>query len=262
MAGNIKGIIVEIGGDTSGLKKALRELNGPINDLNKELKGVNSLLKFDPKNTELLSQKQTLLGKSIEETEKKLKALNEGLAKADFSKTPEENIRFVQREIVATQEKLKSLKLEASSWTSASRSLDAIGNTLTSLGNGITEIGKKASIASVAVGTLFATGIKYNADIETATKSYEAFLGSAEEAEEAVKAIRDQSKTSPFDSAELIKANQYLVSAEINAEDARKTISALADAIALTGGGNDELGRMALNLQQIKNQRTSNCYGY
>ena len=57
---SIKGIIVEIGGDTSGLQKALGKVNSSTASLSKELKGVNSLLKLDPKNTELVSQKQQI----------------------------------------------------------------------------------------------------------------------------------------------------------------------------------------------------------
>ena len=53
MAGSIKGILVEIGGDTSGLQKALKKVNSETSGLSKELKGINSLLKLDPKNTEL-----------------------------------------------------------------------------------------------------------------------------------------------------------------------------------------------------------------
>lgn len=256
MAGNIKGIIVEIGGDTSGLENALKKVNKSTSSLSKELKGINSLLKLDPKNTELLAQKQKVLGDEIANVSKRLELLKD--RQKEIANSPElaehrDQYRNLQREIIKTELELKSLKIEASGWTQASRTLEGIGNTLTNLGNGITEVGKKASVASAAVGALFAAGIKYNADIETATKSYEAFIGSAEEAEQAVQAIRDQSKTSPFATTDLIRANQMLISTGISADEARNTISALADAIALTGGGNDELTRMASNLQQIQN---------
>ena len=73
----VKGILVEIGGDTSALEKALSKVNGNISSLSKELKDVNSLLKLDPKNTELVSQKQENLTKNISETSKKLKSLED-----------------------------------------------------------------------------------------------------------------------------------------------------------------------------------------
>ena len=65
MAGNVKGIVVEIGGDTSGLQKALKDVNKNISSISKELQGVNTLLKLDPKNTTLLTQKQKLLKDEI-----------------------------------------------------------------------------------------------------------------------------------------------------------------------------------------------------
>ena len=97
MAGNIKGIIVEIGGDTSGLQKALRKVNSETSSLSKELKGINRLLKLDPKNTELLNQKQTVLKESIEATKNKIKELknvyNESVkAEANGAKISEENL--------------------------------------------------------------------------------------------------------------------------------------------------------------------------
>ena len=62
-------------GDTSGLQKALTKVNSATSSLSKELRGINTLLKFDPKNTELLAQKQTVLAESIEETSQKLRTL-------------------------------------------------------------------------------------------------------------------------------------------------------------------------------------------
>ena len=83
MAGTIKGIIVEIGGDVSGLQNALSKVNTATSSLSKELRGINSLLKLDPKNTELLSQKQEVLSKSIEETSSKLQQLKKIQEQAD-----------------------------------------------------------------------------------------------------------------------------------------------------------------------------------
>ena len=75
MAGTIKGIIVEIGGDTSKLQNALKKVNTATSSLSKELRGINSLLKLDPSNTELLAQKQEVLSETIETTSKKLEQL-------------------------------------------------------------------------------------------------------------------------------------------------------------------------------------------
>ena len=77
MVGSVKGLVIEIGGDTSGLQKALSKVNSSTASLSKELRGINSLLKLDPSNTDILSQKQKILKNNIEETSNKLKQLKE-----------------------------------------------------------------------------------------------------------------------------------------------------------------------------------------
>lgn len=255
MSGSIKGIIVEIGGDTSGLQKALKSVNSATASLSKELRGINSLLKLDPHNTELLSQKQTVLKENIAQTTKKVEELKK--AQQMFIESGgnlnSAEYRNLQREIISTENRLKELNLEASKWTQMSHTLENLGSKMKSFGDTVTNVGKKVSVLSAAVGSLFVAGTKYNADIERYTTAFKTFLGSTEEAEKAVDAIKKQGQTSPFDTKELIQANQMLITTGESADDARNTISALSDAIALTGGSNDTLGRMASNLQQIKN---------
>ena len=77
MADRIKGITIEIGGDTTGLSKALGGVNKEIKSTQSQLKDVERLLKLDPTNTNLLQQKQKLLAKSVEETRDKLKTLKD-----------------------------------------------------------------------------------------------------------------------------------------------------------------------------------------
>ena len=159
MAGNIKGIIVEIGGDTSGLQKALKEVNSKTASLSKELKGINSLLKLDPKNTELVSQKQTVLKQNIEQTTKKLESLKEAQKRYIESggdlNTPE--YRNLQREIINTENKLKNLKVEASNWTQVSKTLEGYSSKLKALGDNITKVGqsftKKVTVPIIGFGT-------------------------------------------------------------------------------------------------------------
>lgn len=121
------------------------------------------------------------------------------------------------------------------------------------LGDTISGVGKKVSVSSGAVAGLFGAGVKYNADIEKYQTAFKTFLGSEEEAVKAINNIKEASKSSPFNTADLVQANQMLITTGESAEESQKTISALADAIALTGGSNDTLSRMASNLQQIKN---------
>lgn len=216
------------------------------------------MLKLDPKNTELLTQKQTVLKDSIKQTSIKLEELKkhqEEVKKSGITLTAEQQkqLRALDREIILTENQLKQMKYEASNWTQISRNLNDLSEKMHNFGAKVSEVGVKISVVSAGIAGLFAAGVKYDAQIETYTTAFKTFLGSAEEAEKAIANIKKQSETSPFETAELIKANQMLITTGVSAEDAQKTISALGDAVALTGGGSDVLSRMASNLQQIKN---------
>lgn len=116
-ANRIKGINVEIGGDVTGLNKALKTVNGEIRDTQSQLKDVERLLKLDPTNTELLAQKQRLLSQQIEATGDKLKTLRtaEQQVQQQFAKgeVSREQYEGLQREIAATEIALKGAKKSA-----------------------------------------------------------------------------------------------------------------------------------------------------
>ena len=80
MASRVKGIVVEIGGDTTDLQKALQGVDSKIKSTQTQLKDVERLLKLDPENVELLSQKQDLLTQAVSKTEDKLTVLKEASA--------------------------------------------------------------------------------------------------------------------------------------------------------------------------------------
>ena len=111
MAGNIKGLTVEIGGDTSKLDKALENVNKKSRDLSSELGEVNRLLRMDPGNADLLAQKQEILAAAVKNTSDKLNTLKEAekQVQEQFKRgeVSEEQVRALQREIVATEQKLK-----------------------------------------------------------------------------------------------------------------------------------------------------------
>lgn len=109
-----------------------------------------------------------------------------------------------------------------------------------------------AAALSAAEGFI-SSGIEYNAQIEKYTTGFTNMLGSAEAAQQVMSQIQEDAAKTPFDVESLTKANQYLISAGENASYARNTIMALGDAVSATDGGNDELNRMAQNLQQIAN---------
>lgn len=112
---------------------------------------------------------------------------------------------------------------------------------------------KLYSAALSAAEGFISSGIEYNAQIEKYTTGFTNMLGSAEAAQQVMSQIQEDAAKTPFDVASLTQANQYLISAGENASYARNTIIALGDAVSATGGGNDELNRMAQNLQQIAN---------
>lgn len=163
MSGSIKGIVVEIGGDTSGLQKALSKVNSQSSSLSKELKGINSLLKLDPQNIELLAQKQTVLNENIENTQDKLTQLKKIKDEADEkmakgTEISEENYRNLQREIINTERKLNNLTndlkqfiVENSNWTKVGKKVEQYGDKITKASQKIDEIGNKTSVISGAV---------------------------------------------------------------------------------------------------------------
>lgn len=110
MAKNIKGLTVEIGGDTTKLGKALEDVNKKSRDLSSELGEVNRLLKMDPGNADLLAQKQKILADAVTNTANKLDTLKEAERQVqqqfERGEVSEEQVRALQREIVATEKKL------------------------------------------------------------------------------------------------------------------------------------------------------------
>ncbi len=108
----IKGLTIEIGGDTTELGKALEDVNKKSRDLSSELGSINRLLKLDPSDVDLLTQKQKVLAEAIGNTEDRLDTLREAerQVQAQFEKgeVSEAQYRELQREIIATENKLKS----------------------------------------------------------------------------------------------------------------------------------------------------------
>ncbi len=123
MAGNIKGIIVEIGGDTTSLQKALSKVNSVSSKLDKELRGINKLLKFDPKNTEMVSQKQQVLKENIAKVTEKLKALNsvqdQAQKKWENYKKVETQLNDLKTKIEETSKTLENLRKKQEKATEA-----------------------------------------------------------------------------------------------------------------------------------------------
>lgn len=125
-----------------------------------------------------------------------------------------------------------------------------IGATAVALGNIMANAFEKVA---QMVGNIVKQGVQYNAQIEQYQTALTTLTGSADEANRIIKNIKEDAAKTPFDVKGLTQANQLLISAGVKADTAREDIIALGNAISATGGGNEELSRMAVNLQQIKN---------
>lgn len=150
MANRIKGITVEIGGDTTGLDKALKGVNSTIKNTQSQLRDENRLLKLDPSNAKLLAQKQQLLQKEISQTSEKLNALKEADKQAkvqlENGELGQDKYDALQREIIETENNLKALKEEAKKVPSAlSASMKEAGDKIKEVGDKTTEFGKGLS---------------------------------------------------------------------------------------------------------------------
>ena len=257
MAGNrIKGITIEIGGDTSDLQKSLKAVDSELRSTQNSLKDINKLLKLDPKNTELLKQKQEQLKKAIADTGERLNVLKDAYKKLDGKNTEEakNQQKALAREIIETEQRLKSLKGEYNDFGSvAKQKLQGLGKDLQNVGASVSDVGKDLTVGLtaplVALGTV---GVSYNAQMEQYKTMFTTLTGSAEEADRVIAQLQADAQKSPFDTQSLVEANQYLISAGVSADQARQDILNLGNAVAATGGGSAELSMMAQNLQQIK----------
>lgn len=187
MAGNIKGLTVEIGGDTTKLGKALENVNKKSRDLSSELGQVNKLLRMDPGNTELVAQKQKILADAIENTKSKLETLKraeqqvqEQFARGEIS---EAQYRELQREIVATEQKLKGYENAAQQVADGNdkiaESAEEAADSSSGLGEALAraaEVGLKAVAAAVGAAV---TGLVGAAE---ATRDYRMEMGKLETA--------------------------------------------------------------------------------
>lgn len=178
MADRIKGITVVIGGDTTGLSKALSGVNKEINSTQKQLKDVERLLKLDPTNTKLLEQRQRLLADAVSETKTKLDTLKESekQVQEQFKRgeVTQQQYDALQREIVATEQELNRLE-EAASKSNAT--LNKISETAKKVGDAAQTVADKTRGLSAAAGAgvagLSAMALKAGAaadDINTLAK--------------------------------------------------------------------------------------------
>lgn len=154
MASRIQGISIVIDGDTTKLQAALKGVDKTLKTTQNNLRDINKLLKLDPKNTDLLRQKQKNLQDAIKGTKERLKELKDAQSQVKEGTAEWDNL---QREIIATEQNLKQLESDYRSFGSvAKQQVLAVGQQMKDLGDKISNVGQKFAPVSKAAGGLLA----------------------------------------------------------------------------------------------------------
>lgn len=164
MAGQVKGITITFRGDTTSLDKALRKVKSDTKDVDRQLSAVNKSLKFNPKNVELLTQKQGLLREKVAQTQKSLEDLKKIQSQMDASGVSKQSAEYqqVRREIIETESKLKHFQAEAQKLanvklTAFKAQLDEMSNKFKTAGDALT---KYVTLPLAALGS--ASAVAFN----------------------------------------------------------------------------------------------------
>lgn len=246
----LKGITVEIGGDTTKLGDAILKARKSASSLSGELRGVESLLKLDPTNTVLLAQKQDILAESIAGAKDKLKMLiaaQESMSKqlADGKISPEQ-YRDFEREIESTRQQLTRLEAAASGTDDAVADVgdaaEEAGEKAQKASGGWTVLkGVMADLASSAIKAAVSTvvdgakkmvsaGLEYNQAMEGYVTNFTTMLGgSSEAANGMVGSLQKLASATPLAMSDLAGGAQTLLAFGVASDDVSGTLQRLGD---------------------------------
>ncbi len=240
MANRIKGITVEIGGDTTGLDKALKSVNTSIRSTQSALKDVNRLLKLDPSKTELLSQKQKLLKDAIAATKEKLDSLKVAQEQAkqqlENGELGQDKYDALQREIVETEEELRRLQQEAATTNTALSKIDVAGQKMETIGNSIAGAGKKMMSVTTVIGGVGVAAVKTAADFDSAMSQVAAVSGATGKDFDTLRnKAREMGAKTKFSATEAAEAMNYMAMAGWKTEDMLDGIEGVMNLAAASG---------------------------
>ena len=240
MAGRIKGITVEIGGDTTKLEQSLKAVNSTIKATQSQLKDVNKLLKLDPSNTELLSQKQKTLKDAIHATKEKLDALKTAQEQAkqqlEEGTLGQDKYDALQREIVETEQELKRLQQEAINANAALEKIDQVGQKMEAVGDSISGAGKKLMPLTLAIGGVGAAAIKTTADFDEGMSKVAAISGATgKDLDNLRSKAREMGAKTKFSATEAASAFEYMAMAGWKTEDMLDGIEGIMNLAAASG---------------------------
>lgn len=235
MAGQIKGITIEFDGKTTKLEQAIKRVKNSTNDVDKALKDVNRGLKYDPKNVTLLSQKQQLLTKRVEESKQKVNDLKNAQAQLDAKGVDRASAEYqeLEREIVRAEAEQKRFEKELRQLSSVK--LTALGEQFKQIGSKMTEAGKSMTMYVTApLAAVGAAGAKSFAEVDKTMQLTNSTMGNtAEQAEMLNKAMKDAAANSTYGMSDAATATLNFARAGLSAEQAA---SALAPAMNLAAG--------------------------
>ena len=240
MANRIKGITVEIGGDTTKLSKALEGVNKSIKNTQTQLKDVEKLLKLDPRNTELLSQKQKLLADSISATKEKFATLKTAAEQANTAlangEITQQQYDALQREIVETENELKRLETEAKNAGSALQKIGDAGEVLQNVGGKISGAGEKLLPITAGVTALGTAAVKTASDFDSAMSKVAAVSGATGDDLQALRdKAREMGSKTKFSASEAAEAMNYMAMAGWKTNDMLSGIDGIMNLAAASG---------------------------
>lgn len=247
MADRVKGITIEIGGDTTGLNKALGSVNKEIKSTQSQLKDVERLLKLDPSNTELLSQKQKLLSEAVADTKSKLDTLKtaEQQVQKQFEegKITQQQYDALQREILETSEQLKTLEKRAENANTTLQQIGVAGDKFQEVGGKISGVGEKLLPLSAAVAAIGTAAVKLTADFDKSMSEVKAISGATGDEFTALreKAI-DLGASTAFSSTEVAGAMTEMAKAGWSTQQILDGMAGVLDSAAASG---ESLGTVA-----------------
>lgn len=246
----------------SEYRKQMQNIIQQQKEYSSELNLVTAQLGKNATAQQKASSIASVLKKQIQNQESALSAQNTMLQKAvtEFGDASKEASGF-RTAINKTSAELANLKSRLSD---AENGLGEFSDQTKTSGDDLAASVTAGTLAAKAYATIGSAllsagkkvveaGVSYNAQLEQYQTALTNMLGSASAAENVLEQIKQDAARTPFDTAGLVKANELLISTGVDADSSRKVILALGDAVSATGGGNEELSRMAQNLQQIKN---------
>lgn len=241
MADKIKGISVQIGGDTAPLSKALRQVDKEIRSTQANLKEVNKLLKLDPSNTNLLKEKQKLLAEQISKTEQKLQGLKKAQQEAKQmlanGEIGQKEYDELEKQIGQCEDKLKGLREEQDKTEKAMKpSAEKIGKAFQEVGDKIEAAGKKLAPFSAAAAAGLGAAVKTAADFDSSMSEVAAISGATGEDFDALRSkAREMGEATKFSASEAADGFKYMAMAGWKTEDMLDGIDGVLNLAAASG---------------------------